>query len=84
MIVRRYRRITAFHKKADFNYLEGLNECHAAIMKAHLEISFITIATKTQLDPTFLVEGEGAIASLVPLDNEYEPTANMKESKKRW
>ena len=55
MAVRRYRRTKAFCREADSNYLAGLNECRATIMKVHPEIdfSFITSATKTQSNPNF-------------------------------
>ena len=85
MAVRQYMKTKAFQREADANYLAGLKECRAMIMKAHpkLDFSFIASATKTQPDPNFQAEGEGEVAPLVPLDDEYEASIDTKESKKR-
>ena len=85
MAVRRYKRTKAFRREADVNYLVGLNECRATIMKAHPEVDFTFIASaiKTAPYPNFQVEGEGEIAPLVPLDDEYKVTIDTEESEKK-
>ena len=85
MAIRRYRRTKAFRREADANYLARLNECRAKIMKANLgvDFSFITSVTKTQLNPNFQAVGEDVISPLIPLDDEYEATIDIEESKKR-
>ena len=85
MPVHRYRRTKSFRREANSNYLAGLNECRATIMKAHPEIdfSFITSATNTQPDPNFLAEVEVDIAPLVPLDDVCEASIDTEESKRR-
>ena len=47
MAVRCYKRMKAFHREADSNYLTGLNECRAAITTFHLEMDFNFIVSST-------------------------------------
>ena len=83
--IHRYRQTKSFRCEADSNYLEGLNECRATIMKAHPEIdfSFIASATNTQPYPNFQAEAEADITPLVSLDDVYEASIDIEESEKR-
>ena len=47
MAIRHYKRTFTFRRESDSNYLTRLNECRAAIMRAHPEINFDFIVEAT-------------------------------------